>query len=119
TSATSRRDRTNLKRLGEIGEVRFVDPQASADVASTLDTLIAQKSKQFARMGVADLFARPGYVQFLRELISAPAGQRLVHVSRLDVGTTWAAVNLGLIHRDCYYHVLASYDDGDVSRFVP
>jgi CelD/BcsL family acetyltransferase involved in cellulose biosynthesis len=119
SSATRRRDRTKLKRLGEIGEVRFVDPQADVDIASTLDTLIAQKSKQFARMGVADLFARPGYVEFLRELSSAPAGQRLVHVSRLDVGATWAAVNVGLIHRDCYYHVLASYDDGEVSRFGP
>jgi CelD/BcsL family acetyltransferase involved in cellulose biosynthesis len=119
SSATRRRDRTKLKRLGEMGEVRFVDPQEDTDIASTLDTLIAQKSKQLVRMGVADLFARPGYVEFLRELSSAPAGQRLVHVSRLDVGATRAAVNLGLIHRGCYYHVLASYDDGEVSRFGP
>jgi CelD/BcsL family acetyltransferase involved in cellulose biosynthesis len=119
SSATRRRDRTKLKRLGEMGEVRFVDPQADADIASTLDTLIAQKSRQFVRMGVADLFARPGYVAFLRELAAAPAERRLVHLSRLDVGTTRAAANLGLIHRDCYYHVLASYDDGEVSRFGP
>jgi CelD/BcsL family acetyltransferase involved in cellulose biosynthesis len=119
SSATRRRDRTKLKRLGEMGEVRFVDPQEDTDIASTLDTLIAQKSKQLVRMGVADLFARPGYVEFLRELSSAPAGQRLVHVSHLDVGATRAAVNLGLIHRGCYYHVLASYDDGEVSRFGP
>jgi CelD/BcsL family acetyltransferase involved in cellulose biosynthesis len=119
SSATRRRDRTKLKRLGEMGEVRFVDPQEDTDISSTLDTLIAQKSKQLVRMGVADLFARPGYVEFLRELSSAPAGQRLVHVSHLDVGATRAAVNLGLIHRGCYYHVLASYDDGEVSRFGP
>jgi CelD/BcsL family acetyltransferase involved in cellulose biosynthesis len=119
SSATRRRDRTKLKRLGEIGEVRFVDPQDDTDVASTLDTLIAQKSKQFARMGVADLFARPGYIEFLRELTAAPPERRLVHLSHLDVGATRAAVNLGLIHRDCYYHVLASYDDGEVSRFGP
>jgi CelD/BcsL family acetyltransferase involved in cellulose biosynthesis len=119
SSATRRRDRTKLKRLGEMGEVRFVDPKADADISSTLDTLIAQKSKQFARMGVADLFARPGYVEFLRELAAAPPDRRLVHLSRLDVGATRAAANLGLIHRDCYYHVLASYDDGEVSRFGP
>jgi CelD/BcsL family acetyltransferase involved in cellulose biosynthesis len=28
-------------------------------------------------------------------------------------------VNLGLTYRDCYYHILASYDDGEVSRFGP
>ena len=119
SSATRRRDRTKLKRLGEIGEVRFVDPQEGAEISATLDTLIAQKSKQFARMGVADIFARPGHVEFFRALAAAPPAQRLVHLSRLDVGKTYAAVNLGLIWGDCYYHVLASYDDGEVSRFGP
>jgi CelD/BcsL family acetyltransferase involved in cellulose biosynthesis len=42
-----------------------------------------------------------------------------VHLSRLDVGTTWAALNLGLTFRDCYFHILASYDDGETSRFGP
>jgi CelD/BcsL family acetyltransferase involved in cellulose biosynthesis len=119
SSATRRRDRTKVKRLGEMGEVRFVDPAESADISSTLDTLIAQKSKQFARMGVADIFSRPGYVDFFRELAAAPPERRLVHLSRLDVGSTRAAANLGLIHRGCYFHVLASYDDGEVSRFGP
>src|SRR5262249_53989528 len=45
--------------------------------------------------------------------------RHLTHVSRLDVGTIPAAVNLGLTFRDTYYHVLASYDDGEVSRFGP
>jgi CelD/BcsL family acetyltransferase involved in cellulose biosynthesis len=119
SSATRRRDRTKVKRLGEMGEVRFVDPQEAAEISATLDILITQKSKQFARMGVPDIFGRPGYVDFFRELAAAPPARRLVHLSRLDVGPTWAAANLGLIHRDCYYHVLASYDDGEVSRFGP
>ena len=42
-----------------------------------------------------------------------------MHISRLDVGAIPAAVNLGLTYRGCYYHLLASYDDGDVSRFGP
>ena len=33
SSATRRRDRTKLKRLGEIGEVRFVDPQEGSEIA--------------------------------------------------------------------------------------
>jgi CelD/BcsL family acetyltransferase involved in cellulose biosynthesis len=28
-------------------------------------------------------------------------------------------VNFGVVFRDCYYHILASYDDGEVSRFGP
>ena len=119
SSATRRRDRTKRKRLGEIGEVRFVTPETAADVTRTLDVLVAQKTRSFARMGVADLFARPGYRDFFLDLATSPATRDLVHVSRLEVGPTFAATNLGLQFRGCYYHVLASYDDGEVSRFGP
>jgi CelD/BcsL family acetyltransferase involved in cellulose biosynthesis len=115
SSATRRRDRTKTKRLSEMGEVRFVTPEP-ADTPQTLDTLIQQKSRAFARMGVPDLFARRGHAAFFREIAAA---RDFVHISRLDVGATQAAVNLGLTFRDCYYHILASYDDGEVSRFGP
>lgn len=119
SSATRRRDRTKRKRLGEMGEVRFVNPATAADVTSTLDTLMAQKTRSFARMGVADLFAQAGYREFFLDLATNAATRDLVHVSRLDVGATVAAANLGLQFRGCYFHVLASYDDGEVSRYGP
>ena len=116
SSATRRRDRTKRKKLGEIGEVRFVSPERDADLAATLDTLMEQKSKSFAAMGVADIFALPGH----REFYQALAVQRgFVHVSRLDVGAQTAAANLGLIVRGRYYHLLASYDGGELSKFGP
>ena len=119
SSATRRRDRTKRKRLGELGEVKFVNPESDSETLRTLDTLMAQKARWFAHMGVVNLFAKPGYAEFYRALASDPATRHLVHVSRLDVGATAAAVNLGLTYRDCYYHLLASYDDGEVSRFGP
>jgi CelD/BcsL family acetyltransferase involved in cellulose biosynthesis len=118
SSSTRRRDRTKLKKLGDLGEVRFVNPD-DGDLGKTLDTLVHQKTKSFARMGVGNLFAKPGHAAFFAELATAPRMRGLVHLSRLDVGSTWAAVNLGLTFRDCYYHILASYDDGEVSRFGP
>ena len=118
SSSTRRRDRTKLKKLGDLGEVRFVNPD-DGDLGKTLDTLVHQKTKSFARMGVGNLFAKPGHAAFFAELATAPHMRGLVHLSRLDVGGTWAAVNLGLTFRDCYYHILASYDDGEVSRFGP
>ena len=119
SSATRRRDRTKVKRLGEMGAVRFADPAGTDEIARTLETLIAQKEKSFARMGVPNMFARPGHAAFFRDIASGEGTRALVHLSRLDVGDTWAAVNLGLTFGDCYYHVLASYDDGEVSRFGP
>ena len=116
SSATRRRDRTKRKRLSDLGEVRFVVPERRDDIAFTLDTLIAQKTKAFARMGVADIFARPGQREFY---LDVAANARLVPMSRLEVGSTIAATNLGLSFRGCYYYLLASYDDGPTARFGP
>jgi CelD/BcsL family acetyltransferase involved in cellulose biosynthesis len=117
SSATRRRDRSKLKRLAEIGPVQFVTAREHDDVEQSVDALIAQKSRSFARMGVANMFERPGWSEFYRVIATATATRGLVHVSRLDVGARWAAINLGLVFRDTYYHVLASYDDGETSRF--
>ena len=70
-------------------------------------------------MGVNNIFAREGHREFFLDLATNPRTRHLTHVSRLDVGTIPAAVNLGLTFRGTYYHVLASYDDGEVSRYGP
>ena len=42
------------------------------------------------------------------------------HISRVEVGDTWAAANFAIVFGDCYYHVLASYeDDAAVSHYGP
>jgi CelD/BcsL family acetyltransferase involved in cellulose biosynthesis len=119
SSATRRRDRTKRKRLGEFGEVAFVTPAQPDEITRTFETLIAQKSKAFARMGVTNIFAREGCRAFYLDLATNPRTRQLTHVSRLDVGAIPAAVNLGLTFRGTYYHILASYDDGEVSRYGP
>jgi CelD/BcsL family acetyltransferase involved in cellulose biosynthesis len=119
SSATRRRDRTKRKRLGYLGEVRFVTPEAKDEIEANLLRLFGQKAKSFAKMGVANMFVRPGYADFFRDLATNPASRNFVHVSRLDVGATLAAANFGLVFRGRYYHILASYDDGDVAKFGP
>jgi len=118
SSSTRRRDRTKRKRLGDMGAVRLINVEAGERPAA-LDILMAQKARAFARMGVGNLFANDGYPEFYRALAGDPATCVLAHVSRLDVGAVPAALNLGLVWHGRYYHLLASYDDGDVSRFGP
>jgi CelD/BcsL family acetyltransferase involved in cellulose biosynthesis len=117
SSATHRNDRKKRKKLAEFGEVRFVTAATPEAVREMFATLVAQKSRKFQRMGVPDLFAKPGYTQFFT---SVAANKRsLVHVSALQVGSTLAATNLGLTFRGRYYYVLASYDEGPTARFGP
>jgi CelD/BcsL family acetyltransferase involved in cellulose biosynthesis len=116
SSATRRRDRTKRKKLGEFGEVKFVTAEGAQGLSATLETLMDQKSKSFAAMGVTNIFALPGYSDFYHALSQR---QGFVHVSRLDVGDQAAAANLGLVFRGSYYHLLASYNGGDLSKYGP
>ena len=119
SSTTRRRDRTKRKRMSDFGEVNFVSPDSPNEIVRSFDTLIDQKTQSFARMGIANMFERPGYPEFYRALATDPQTRELVQVSRLDVGATPAAVSFGLTFRNCYYNILASYDGGDLSKYGP
>jgi len=119
SSATRRRDRAKRKRMSEFGEIRFITDAAPDDVRQTLDTLWVQKKRIFARRGIADMFAKPGYRDLFNDFASNPQTQHLVHVSRVEIGDSTAAANFALIFGDCYYHLLSSYCDSEVTRLGP
>ena len=117
--STRRRDRTKRNRLAEFGEIKFETPATPAGALEALAVLVEQKSAYFAQRGIANLFARPGYLDFFRELASSPQNAGLVHVSELKVGPQIVAANFGLIFGGRYYYVLSSYSDGDLARLGP
>jgi CelD/BcsL family acetyltransferase involved in cellulose biosynthesis/predicted ATP-grasp superfamily ATP-dependent carboligase len=119
SSATRRRDRTKRKHMSAYGDIRFLNTTDQDDARRTIETLMEQKSRSFARKGIADIFARPGRREFYLDLATNPQARHLVHVSRVEIGTTCAAANLGIVFGDCYYHLLASYDDGPLSHYGP
>jgi CelD/BcsL family acetyltransferase involved in cellulose biosynthesis len=119
SSATRRRDRTKRRHLSTYGEIRFVNATAGDDARRTVETLMEQKSRSFTRKGITDIFARPGQREFYLDLADNPKTRHLIHVSRVEIGTICAAANLGVVFGDCYYHLLASYDDGELSHYGP
>lgn len=119
SASTRRRDRTKRNRLADFGEVRTTTPDSAEGQLEALSVLMEQKARSLARMGIGDFFARPGYADFYRALVTDPRNRHLVHMSRLEVGSQTAAVNVGLTFRDTYYHVMSSYTDGEMARFGP
>ncbi len=119
SSATRRHDRAKRRRIAEFGDICFITTTDAADARATLETLMRQKSLAFARKGIPDMFARPGYREFFLDFASNPATQHLVHVSRIEVGAAGAAANFAIVHGDCYYHILSSYCDGRLTRLGP
>jgi CelD/BcsL family acetyltransferase involved in cellulose biosynthesis len=117
SAATRSRDRTKRRRLADNGELRVTTVDDLQERQSALRVLFNQKSRSFARDGVFSLFEQPGHSDFY--LSVGAKDRRLIHISRLDVGSTCVAVNFGLQFRGCYYYILTSHDDGALSRFGP
>jgi D-aspartate ligase len=119
SSATRRRDRSKLRHMSQFGEVRFVSATDVADARRTLEILMEQKTRALARKGVADIFARPGHREFFLDLAANPKTRHLVHIGRTEIGELCAATNFGIVFGGCYYHLLASYMDGEVAHYGP
>lgn len=120
SSGSKKRDKQKRRKTEELGEVRFVTPAGAEERVATLDTLVAQKSVAFARMGVANMFEKPGHLDFYRALAADPEAQDLLHVSHLTVGDSVAAASCGLSMGGRYFYVLASYDEmAEAARFGP
>jgi CelD/BcsL family acetyltransferase involved in cellulose biosynthesis len=118
SAATRKGERKKLKQIAERGAIGFADVEG-ADALHTMDVLIAQKARSLGRMGVENFFARPGYREFFLDLAGDPSLAGFVRVGHMTVGSTITATSFGLIHRDCYYLMLSSYDDGEFARFGP
>lgn len=116
TRKTNRRKRKQLEARGHVAFIGELDNEAAGQ---TLDTLFAQKSETFARMGVENILSRPGYREFYRTLATDPDLRDLVHVARLNVGTETGATNMALQFRGQYYLILSSYHSGDLARLGP
>jgi CelD/BcsL family acetyltransferase involved in cellulose biosynthesis len=119
SAATRKTDRRKRKRLADHGETRFIPAASRDDLVRSIDALIDEKRVSYAKLGVANMFAWPGYRDFFIEMATGPRSSRLTYVSRLDVGPMTAAANFGLIFRGRYYYILAGYDDGELARFGP
>ena len=120
SSATRRRDRAKRRHMAEFGAIRFVTVTDADEACRTLDTLMEQKHRGFARRGIPNIFARPGLREFFHDLASNSELRHRLHISRVEIGETCAAANFAIVFGDCYYHVLASYDnDTPAAHFGP
>jgi D-aspartate ligase len=119
SSATRRRDRAKRRHMSAYGDIRFASAADTQSARCTLDILMEQKSRSLARKGIADIFASPGHREFYLELASNSKLRHVIHISRVEIGDTCAAANLGIVFGGCYYHVLASYVDSEVAHFGP
>jgi CelD/BcsL family acetyltransferase involved in cellulose biosynthesis len=117
SSSWRKTDGKRRRRLENFGAVAFATAEAPAEIAQTLEALIAQKKAFYAYIGVANLFERPGVRDFHIDIACRCRG--LVHVSQIKVGPTIAAASFGLSFHGNYDYVLAGYTGGELDSCSP
>ena len=117
SSSWRKTDGKRRRRLEKFGEVTFTTAEQPAEIAQTLEALIAQKKDLYASLGVPNLFEKPGYRDFHMQLAETCRG--LVHVSSIKVGLTIVAASFGLMFHGNYDYMLAGYAAGEFEACSP
>ena len=118
SSATRRRDRAKRRHMSEFGEIRFVTATEPDETRRTLEPdgskeplVRAQRHCRHIRAaGIPRIFSRPRVKSASRGTGSYQPRRGWRHL---------AAANFGIVFGDCYYHVLASYDGGEIAHYGP
>jgi len=105
-----RHARSRLKKMNAIGDVQYIHPESSEDIAASVERLVELKAASLEAMGVHNFLAEAGYAGFYKELAVNSGTKGLAHVSHLEIGGEFAAGNWGLVHKGRFYYLLASYD---------
>ncbi len=105
---TRQKDRHKLRRLEDLGPVRFEVADTPAARLDLLPVALALKSDGYAALGVPDLFADVGRRAFLEELAARPDSP--LHLTALHVGDRVAATHLGVRDRTTLYFLFPGYD---------
>jgi CelD/BcsL family acetyltransferase involved in cellulose biosynthesis len=118
-----KRSRSNFlrkeRKLAEHGRLAYGWAESHDDKLAIMDAFFAQKSRQFAAMGVRDIFDAHARA-FYRELAllegDSPGRLRLAY---LKVGDTVAAIFAGSIGHGRFVVSLSSIADGEVQKQSP
>jgi len=106
----------NYRQLNERGAVRLLMAHDLAERDQILDAMLAAKRDQLRRMGVSDIFARPGVEDFYRQC-AAIQNPPITRLSGLLVNDEVVATNMGFVDAHHFCGVLTSFSQGPWARY--
>jgi len=111
--------RNRRKKLEALGEVSFVQPCTEEELFRSMDKLFELKTASLNAMGAKNFLMQPGYQNFYMSLAKKLNNTGGVHVSHMEVGGEYVAGIWGLVHKQRFYYLLASYDGQTYGRYKP
>jgi CelD/BcsL family acetyltransferase involved in cellulose biosynthesis len=124
TSCLSKHARHAVKRrdrdFAAIDDIRHNGGSTAESRWQILESFFVQKQRQFAELGIHDVFADPGMRDFYRDLAAGDASERaLFGCSALVHGEETLATACGITFQDRYYLLTLSMSAGKLARLSP
>jgi CelD/BcsL family acetyltransferase involved in cellulose biosynthesis len=113
--------RSKERKLRNLPGYRYLQAATDADIDRLLDSFFALKSIHMAAQGLANVFADPGVVEFLREAChrNLPNGRRLIEIHALE-GSGEVLALFGIVADDYRFSsMFNTYTLGENARHSP
>ena len=111
--------RSRLKRLGQLGEVRFRTVDRPADLPAALDVLADLHARRWAGQHTATIFSSSERGRrFYADACRRYAERGLLDLTLLEAGDRVVAGSLSFVDRDTWYYYLPAWDP-DLAAFAP
>lgn len=123
SSESRKKLRHKERKLGELGQVSYMEAATPADARELLAAFCVQKKARFKAMGIANPFDAPEVLTFLNQAAVLPLADgppAPLSLFALKIGERVAAVFGGVIHGSRFSGMFTSFDASpDVSRYSP
>ena len=112
--------RRQLKRLAELGEVRFATADLPEEATRFTKAMIVQKRRRYAETGVFDIFSMPGHDEFYLRMSQqwcGPQNSPRVHISAMMLDDTILATHWGLQWRHSFNYLMPAHEGGALQKY--
>ena len=109
--------RRQLKRLSNLGTVKFKIATTPEERDDLLEAMIRQKSRRYLDTRGTDSFDRPGYRAFFQEATAVLSRRGSLHLSGLFLDDRILAAHWGYIVGSRYYYMMPSYEGDEWQRY--
>lgn len=111
--------RSRLRRLGELGDVRFRTATDAEDARGCLGELTHLHARRWQGQRTSTIFSSSARGRaFYAEVVGSYASRGLLDLTVLEVGGRLAAGSLGFVDRDTFYYYLPAWEP-ELSAYAP
>jgi CelD/BcsL family acetyltransferase involved in cellulose biosynthesis len=108
-----------IRRLSEIGSLRFVVTNDVPEFNELVKIAIKQKEDRYHETGAKNVLADIGTRDFYANLIKSSSKDVSIHMSALMLNDEVLATHLGLNYKGRFYYLFPAYDEQKWGKFSP